>query len=167
MKNTLIEIGDDDASLLNKLAKILIEKQLKLAVAESCTGGMLGQMITSLSGSSEYFVGGVISYANEIKANLLNVSQQTLENYGAVSEETAKEMANGVLSLCNANASIAVTGIAGPGGGTIDKPVGTVCIATTFSNKTETKKYLFNGNREQVRLRSVYTAILQMLKQLM
>ncbi len=108
----------------------------KLAVAESCTGGLLGHWITQVSGSSAYFLGGVIAYANELKRDLLNVPQATLERYGAVSAPTAAAMAQGVRHLTGAEVGVAITGIAGPSGGTPQKPVGTVYLAVAIGGTT-------------------------------
>ncbi|HEX7510996.1 MAG TPA: nicotinamide-nucleotide amidohydrolase family protein, partial [Chitinivibrionales bacterium] len=111
-----------------KLGALLIEKGLTLSVAESCTGGMIGAAITSVAGSSKYFKGGVIAYANEIKEKVLGVPKELLETKGAVSAEVVEVMARGVAELCKTQCGIAVSGIAGPDGGTDEKPVGLVFI---------------------------------------
>lgn len=117
------------------LVSLLISKNLTISCAESCTGGLVAKNITDVGGCSRVFYGGVVSYANEVKENVLKVSPSTLEMYGAVSENTAKEMARGVRELCKTDIGISTTGIAGPDGGTVEKPVGTVYVG--FSYKDE------------------------------
>jgi PncC family amidohydrolase len=118
-----------------------------LAIAESCTGGLIGDLITNVPGSTEYFLGGVIAYANSVKEIFLGVRHETLVQYGAVSSETAKEMANGVRLALGADIGISVTGIAGPGGGTAFKPVGLVWIGISTVRGDQAFRYLFNGDR--------------------
>lgn len=141
------------------VGKSLIGKKLSLAVAESCTGGMIGQRLTNVPGSSEYFLGGVVAYSNEAKASLLRVLPETLERHGAVSDEAAKEMAFGVKGLMGADIGLSVTGIAGPGGGTKQKPVGTVILGFAVGEQVFTGKYRFWGTREQVRLNTSTMAL--------
>jgi len=129
-----------------------------LAVAESCTGGWLGRDITSVPGASASFWGGVIAYDNSAKRSLLAVSSGTLSDHGAVSEETAAEMAAGVASLSEATWSVAVTGLAGPSGGTPDKPVGTVCIAIAGPVRLS-RTFRLTGDRECVRAAAVARAL--------
>jgi len=117
----------------SKLVRILIDKGLTISCAESCTGGLVAKTITDVGGCSAVFKGGVVSYANEIKENVLGVKAETLKKYGAVSEFTAMEMAEGVKVLCNTDIGISTTGIAGPGGGTPDKPVGTVYVGFSYN----------------------------------
>ena len=148
------------------LGDILKEKGLTISTAESCTGGNIAHEITSIAGSSEYFKGSIVSYANETKMNLLGVPQETLETDGAVSEPTVIQMSQGVAKAINTDCSIATSGIAGPGGGTKEKPVGTVWIATTLNEKTEAKKYHFAGNRMRVINHASMMAELQMIKML-
>ncbi|RLF63065.1 MAG: competence protein ComA [Thermoplasmata archaeon] len=133
--------------LAKKIAPLLKERHLKVATAESCTGGLIGHTITDVPGSSEYYEGGIISYSNEMKMKFLGVKERTLKEYGAVSEQTAKEMAEGVRRATDADIGIATTGIAGPGGGTAEKPVGLVYIAISADRKTKVEKHLFKGNR--------------------
>lgn len=144
---------------VHELIELLIKKNMKIATAESCTGGLIAQIITSVSGASAVFDCGIISYSNEIKKSVLGVKAETLENYGAVSEQTAEEMAQGVLRLSGADIAVSVTGIAGPGGGSEEKPVGTVCIGFSVSMETTAKTFHFNGDRESVRTQTVHTAI--------
>lgn len=133
------------------VVKILKEKNLMLSTAESCTGGMIGELITSVSGASEVYGFGFITYANEAKEQILGVKHETLEKFGAVSEETAREMALGAKRVSGSDISVSVTGIAGPGGGTKEKPVGLVYTAICFNEKVETFKLLLKGDRESVR----------------
>lgn len=126
--------GIDIESMQNAVVQKLISKGLTLATAESCTGGLISQMITQIPGSSEIFLGGVCSYSNSLKSNILGVSEETLEKYGAVSEQTALEMARGVRKITGSDIAISSTGIAGPGGSTEDKPVGLVYIAIDSEN---------------------------------
>ena len=118
------------------LVNALKEKKLTIACAESCTGGLLAKSITDVGGCSSVFLGGVVAYANEIKENILGVSGETLKKYGAVSEFTAMEMANGVRRICGSDIGISTTGIAGPDGGTEEKPVGTVYVGFSFKDTT-------------------------------
>ena len=149
-------------SLEIQVGQILRERTLKLALAESCTGGLIGDRITNISGSSEYFLGGVVAYAYEAKVALLGVSWDTLNTKGAVSGETALEMARGVRNQLNSDIAVAVTGIAGPGGGTAEKPVGTTCIALVAGQGEWIQSFRFLGNREENKASSA-NAALQML----
>ncbi|MBQ7836126.1 MAG: CinA family protein [Clostridia bacterium] len=135
------------------LLSYLKEKGLVFATAESCTGGMVGEIITSLSGASEVYCGGIISYTNHVKNKVLGVCDTTLETYDAVSEETAKEMAQGARRLTDADIAVSITGFAGPGGGTASKPVGTVCfgIDTRKGTKTFRKQFGEDLSREDIR----------------
>ena len=151
--------GEGDDLLEDVVGKILTEKKLKLAVAESCSGGLLASRITDISGSSNYFLGGICAYSNEVKINLLNVKKETIEKYGAVSEETAKEMADNVRIKFNSDIGISTTGIAGPTGATETKPVGLVYIGFSFRNKLFANKYLFGNNRDRNKQRSVQEAL--------
>lgn len=121
----------------------------KLSAAESCTGGLVSHRITNVSGSSEYFPGGVVAYSYEAKASLLGVSWDTLNAQGAVSAETVLEMARGARKLFNADIAISVSGIAGPGGGTPEKPVGTTWFGLSTNHGDWTRHFLWNGDREQ------------------
>jgi competence/damage-inducible protein CinA C-terminal domain len=146
-----------------ELATLLLRRGFTLSVAESCTGGMIGSMMTSIPGSSSFFLGGAITYSNESKIKLLNVPSATIETHGAVSRETATEMAKGVLSLYNSDLSVAVTGIAGPGGGTPEKPVGLVFTSVSDKNITDVRRHLFNGDREVVRASASEAAIIHLI----
>ena len=140
--------------LEEKLCGYMCARGLKLATAESCTGGLVSDRITNVSGSSDYFPGGIVAYSNEIKASLLGVSWDTLNVYGAVSKETVLEMARGARKLFNTNIGISVSGIAGPSGGTPDKPVGT----TWFGLSTETGEWVRQMNLEEDRVRNKYNS---------
>jgi nicotinamide-nucleotide amidase len=132
--------GHNDETLEENLGKLLRERQLTLATAESCTGGYVGHLITSVPGSSDYFKGSVVAYANEVKEELLKVRTETLEKEGAVSEATVREMVGGALKLLKTDLAVSVSGIAGPGGGSPQKPVGTIWMAVGNASVTETFK---------------------------
>jgi len=134
-----------------EIALLLREKNITLSVAESCTGGMVGSLLTSMPGSSDFFLGGVVTYSNQSKENILHVSHSVLERFGAVSKETASEMSTGVMSLFSSDISASVTGIAGPGGGTDLKPVGLVFTAVFDGKIIDVRKHLFEGDRATVR----------------
>ena len=132
----------------------LREHGLRLAIAESCTGGLIGHRITNLAGSSTYYMGSITAYAYEAKVRLLEVSWATLENHGAVSDEAVRQMALGVRRAMAADIGISVSGIAGPGGGTVDKPVGLVYFGLSTSNGDESTHKNFKGDREAVKLQA-------------
>jgi nicotinamide-nucleotide amidase len=159
--------GEDEESLELIVGKLLKELGLTLSTAESCTGGYLAHLITSIPGSSAYFNGSIVSYSNEVKINSLGVNPNTLKAFGAVSRDTVIEMANGVKRVLSSDCSIAVSGIAGPDGGTEEKPVGTVWIAvSTPISGTITKKFLFGEHRERNIRRSALAALDMLRKQL-
>ena len=134
-----------------KLVELLKASGITCATAESCTGGMVGAAITAVPGSSEVYLGGVVSYANSVKEGVLGVSGRTLETVGAVSEECAVEMAEGVRKLTSADIAVSITGIAGPGGGSEEKPVGLVWFARATADGTISDKAIFPGSRSEVR----------------
>lgn len=148
-----------DTTLAEAVGLKLMAEKATLAVAESCTGGLVGQLITAVPGSSRWFVGGVIAYANELKRELLGVQAATLETHGAVSEATVVEMADGARARTGATWAIAVSGVAGPDGGTAEKPVGTVFIAVTRDGKREVRKLFWPGEREQVRMLAAFASL--------
>jgi nicotinamide-nucleotide amidase len=158
--------GTGDATLAEIVGGRLMARGETLAVAESCTGGLVGQMLTAVAGSSRYFVGGVIAYANALKERLLDVKAETLAAHGAVSEPTALEMADGARARTGATWAIAVTGIAGPDGGTPDKPVGTVFIAVTSPSVREVRKLFWPSERELIRQLSAHAALHLLFKKL-
>ena len=151
---------------LEDVALLLAENNLTLSVAESCTGGMVGSQLTSIPGSSGFFLGGAVTYSNLSKENVLRVSHSTLERFGAVSKETALEMAGGVMNLFNSNISAAVTGIAGPGGGTELKPVGLVFTSVSNGKISDVRKHLFDGDRRTIR-ESAAEAVLMHIEDLL
>ncbi len=136
---------------------------MQLATAESCTGGLIGELLTDVPGSSEYYLGGVIAYSNEIKKMLLDVSAETLASEGAVSAATAVEMAEGVRRRFGADVSVSVTGIAGPTGGGPSKPVGLVYIAVSTASGTEASRHQFSGSRSDVRAGAAAVALRSVL----
>lgn len=146
--------GEDDTSLEEEVAKILVEKNLTISVAESCTGGLVSSSLINYPGISSAFMEGCVTYSNEAKMKRLGVKKETLDKYGAVSEQTAKEMAEGIARQFNTNIGLSTTGIAGPEGGSVEKPVGLVYIGIYINGKTFVKKFIFNGNRQMVRLRA-------------
>ncbi len=148
--NHLIEVQAGD---------ILRQRGLKLALAESCTGGLIGHRVTNVSGSSEYFTGGVVAYSYEAKVNTLGVSWDTLNGFGAVSSETVLEMARGAKKLLDADIAVSVSGIAGPGGGTDDKPVGTTWIGLSTNDGEWSHEFHFDGDRDQNKASSANAAL--------
>jgi len=148
-----------DQNMEEVVGHLLLEKNLSISVAESCTGGLIGHRLTSVPGSSSYFHGGVVVYSNQSKVDLLRVDPRTLETHGAVSERTVEEMARGVKDRVKTDLGLAVTGIAGPDGGTRQKPVGTVHVGLAAREKTFSREYRFWGNRVQVKLNSSMMAL--------
>jgi nicotinamide-nucleotide amidase len=155
--------GEDDDTLEGVIGKLLTERGEKLAVAESCTAGLLAGKITDVPGSSEYFECGVVSYSNRSKIELLGVSIETIEKHGAVSSETAEAMAVGIREHSGVDYGVSITGIAGPTGGTEEKPVGTIFIAVASKNGVRSRKFQLSKDRQVNRHRSVYAA-LEMLR---
>lgn len=151
--------GYNEDSLAGAVAELLVNRGKTLALAESCTGGLLAQMITDIPGSSRYFWGSVTSYSNEAKISLVGVNKETIELYGAVSPQTAEEMARGIVKKSGADFGLAITGIAGPDGGTRDKPVGLVYIAVADKSDCTVKEMHFAGAREAIRMLSARTAL--------
>ncbi|MEZ5337696.1 MAG: CinA family protein [bacterium] len=145
--------------LAAKLVARLAVARRTIACAESCTGGWIAQALTSVPGGSDVFPGGIVSYSNLAKTELLGVSQDTLAEFGAVSEQTVREMAMGARASFHSDYAVAVSGIAGPGGGTEEKPVGTVWIAWLSPEELHTQCFQFDGNREQVRIATVCEAL--------
>lgn len=151
--------GFDNDELPAVVGNLLKERGMTLAVAESCTGGLVGKIMTDIPGSSDYFLGGIIAYANSVKVNVLNVPADIIENYGAVSKETASAMAKGVRALTDASIGLAITGIAGPGGGNQEKPVGLTFFGLCDEKGTLIEEHRYGTDRERNRLRAAYTAI--------
>jgi PncC family amidohydrolase len=144
-------MDSDTSKLLGDIGDLLKAKGWTISTAESCTGGLISNLLTSIPGSSDYFVGGIIAYSNEIKRCLLSVSPGTLEVFGAVSSETVKEMAAGVKRLFKSDIGISTSGIAGPTGGTKEKPVGTVAIGVDIPRKIITNIEHLKGERNEIR----------------
>ncbi len=159
-------IGLEKGDLVEAVADVLTSESQTLAVAESCTGGLMAKRITDFPGSSTYFCGGVIAYADRIKLELLGVEEAVLVENGAVSEAVAAGMARGVADLLNADVGVGVTGIAGPGGGTPEKPVGTVWCAVAAQGGVRTSHRVFSGDREAVRERASQAALLLLYQML-
>lgn len=141
--------------IIRQFGKLLIQNEMKLAVAESCTGGLIAAKIVDLPGSSEFFQGGIVAYSNEIKVNLLAVKNETIIRYGAVSSPCAREMAKSVCDKFAADCGIAVTGIAGPGGATNEKPVGLVYFGIALKDFSYVEKQFFKGDRTEIRKKAV------------
>ena len=151
--------GRDDDTLEGVIGQLLIDNDKTLAVAESCTGGQLGQVITSVSGSSGYFIGGVISYADEVKIGQLGVDKEIIEKHGAVSEPCAVAMATGCRDLLGSDYVLSVTGVAGPAGGSEEKPVGTSFIGLASAHASYARKFNFGTKRDTGRTRATYAAM--------
>ena len=151
-----------DIKLLNKISFQLKKQHLTVATAESCTGGLIAHTLTNVSGSSEYFDRGIVSYSNKAKVELLGVPEDILKEHGAVSEQVAKAMAKGVREKSKVDIGLATTGIAGPTGGTKEKPVGLVYLGIAGSKNVEVKRFIFSGNRLENK-ESTCSAALQML----
>lgn len=153
-----------DTTLAGALGSILAERGETLATAESCTGGNIAHEITRIAGSSVYFKGSVVAYSNEVKTRVLNVSSEILSGFGAVSRETVLQMVSGVQRLLSSDCAIATSGIAGPGGGCVEKPVGTVWIAVRYGERSEVECFCFEGDREQVIARATQSALLMLIQ---
>ena len=147
-------------SLEEKIGELLKAKKMTLSTAESCTGGSIAALITSVPGSSEYFKGGVVAYSNEVKMNMLHVSLETLQKYGAVSRETVIEMVQGVMESMKTDGAEATSGIAGPGGGTPEKPVGTIWMAVACGGLIVTEKEEGDAGRAENVKKTVHNALL-------
>ena len=159
MYNEIFNVDD-----MIKLQNLLLKNQKTITCAESCTGGLVSFLITNISGSSNIFNGSIISYSNEIKNQELNVKKETLENHGAVSKETVKEMLSGSLAKFKADYTISISGIAGPTGGSIEKPVGTVVIGIMGSEgEQEIETYCFKGSRIEVQNQAAKTSLKKIL----
>ncbi len=161
----MLAMSAEEHVWVERLGEALRARRWRLAVTESCTGGLLGAVLTAQPGASGWFVGGVIAYANHAKEALLGVEPEALRCHGAVSEVVARQMAEGVLDGLGADLALAVTGIAGPGGGRSDKPVGTVWLALTHrAGVTEAHRHRFSGSREAVRRAAVCEALRWLLR---
>jgi len=144
--------AEGEATMEEAVGKLLIGKKVKLAIAESCTGGLIGHRLTNVAGSSRYFKADLVTYSNDAKAKLLGVSEETLKTHGAVSEQCVLEMAAGARSRVGADVAVATSGIAGPDGGTPERPVGTVCIAMVAEEMSISRRYQLRGTRDWIKL---------------
>lgn len=153
-------------SLEAQMGSLLRERGLKIAFAESCTGGLLSNRVTNVPGSSEYFIGSLVAYAYEAKANLLGVSWDILNTHGAVSRETVLEMARGARNVFQSDIAVSISGIAGPGGGTPTKPVGTVWFALVAPDGEWAQDHHFTGEREEIKTASVDAALRMLVEYL-
>ena len=159
--------GYDDDSIEKRLGELLVQNKQTIATAESCTGGAIGAAITSVAGSSAYFNGGVVAYSNDVKHSVLNVSGSSLDKYGAVSQQVVEEMALGAKALMKADWSVATSGIAGPTGGSVDKPVGTVWLAwVNPQGVVRSEKFMFGPFRDRTIIRTVDTALMTLVREL-
>ena len=151
--------GEGDASMEEVVAKLLTERHFQLAVAESCTGGLIGHRLTNVPGSSKFFKGDFVTYSNDLKTGLLGVREETLKQYGAVSEECVLEMAAGARERASADLAIATSGVAGPDGGTAEHPVGTVCIALVGDGTQAARRYQLRGTRDWIKILTAQVAL--------
>lgn len=164
-------INDDEMTRLSiEMGKALLEKKRTITTAESCTGGWIAKVITDIAGSSEYYQRGFVTYSNEAKHEMIGVDEQTLLKYGAVSEEVVRQMAKGALIKANADFAVSVSGIAGPGGGSEEKPVGLVwfgfAMKTSTGIQTTATHCIFSGSRAQIRAESVIFSLKSILKEI-
>jgi PncC family amidohydrolase len=156
-----------NSKLAGDIVKSLNNKHLSIAAAESCTGGLLSKYITDVSGSSQSFLGSTVTYSNQAKTDFLKVGEKTLERCGAVSPECASEMAHGCQEAFHSDISVSVTGIAGPSGGTPEKPVGTVYMHICYKNKELALKKVYKGDREHVRedaITTIFSTLIDLIK---
>lgn len=151
-------------SISEQLGELLRSKKLSMGTAESCTGGRIANMITLVAGSSDYFVGGVVSYSNEVKQHVLGVSEESLRQYGAVSREVVEQMAQGAIRTLGCDCSVATSGVAGPGGGSPEKPVGTVWIAAALKEQVVSHCYHFGTVRAENIQSAADTALTMLLE---
>lgn len=153
-------------ALASRIQETMIERDLTLTTAESCTGGLIAHALTELAGSSDYFVGGLVSYSNELKEHELNVDPETLHVHGAVSAQTCVAMAEGARQRYGASVAVSVTGIAGPGGGSDSKPVGLTYIGVADERGHDVRRHVWNGDRHDNKLRSAQAALELVLERL-
>ena len=154
----------DSSVIISRLADALRERALTCTTAESCTGGLIGAKLTALPGSSEWYLGGVISYANSVKIGLLGVPEEDIAAFGAVSEPVVRAMALGACRATGADAACSVSGVAGPGGGTPEKPVGTVWIGWCLHGQTRARRFQFSGDRDSIREQTTQEALRGLLE---
>lgn len=159
--------GGDDADLAAVVLEAVRARRLSLATAESCTGGLVGGRLTAIPGSSDVYVGGVVCYANELKTRLLGVEPALLDTHGAVSEPVALAMAQGAIERLGAGAAVSVTGIAGPGGGSAEKPVGTIWVAVAVGRRLEARHAILPGDRQEIRARAAQLSLFSLRRVLL
>jgi nicotinamide-nucleotide amidase len=157
-------MNSDMDSLAQSIGKLLNEQHLTLGLAESCTGGMVASYVTDIAGASEYFEGAIVAYSNQVKERVLGVPASTLERHGAVSAETVVAMAKGARKVLHVDVAVAITGVAGPSGGTLDKPVGLTYIGLCSARGELWRKYIWKGDRRQNREQAARAA-LELLKE--
>ncbi|MBD3289023.1 nicotinamide-nucleotide amidohydrolase family protein [candidate division KSB1 bacterium] len=145
--------------MMEEFVKFLIQNKITISTAESCTGGIIAKQITDVPGASSVFLGSVVSYSDEMKIKMLNVKKETLQEFGSVSESTVREMLEGIDKITASDIGIAISGIAGPGGGTEEKPVGTVFIGINIKGNINIRRMIFSGNRNAIREKSAAYAI--------
>ena len=150
---------DESDALVLALARALQTQGLACATAESCTGGLIGAMLTAVPGSSEWYLGGVVSYADSVKTGLLGVRSEDIEREGAVSEPVVRSMALGACAATGAQAAVATSGVAGPGGGSAEKPVGTVWVGWALGGESRARVFHFDGSRDEVRVQAARAAL--------
>ncbi|MBM3199143.1 MAG: CinA family protein [Chlamydiae bacterium] len=153
-----IQIPQDWEKIVQELQDVFVQKRQTFALAESCTGGLLAHLLTTGPGASQYFLGSFVTYSNELKQSVLSVKKETLERYGAVSQETVCEMLQGVFQITTADVAVAVSGIAGPTGGTLDKPIGTVFVAIGERKKQppQVMRLFLSGSRNKILFSTAY-----------
>jgi nicotinamide-nucleotide amidase len=156
--------SDNGESMAEVVGRLLRQKNAFLALAESCTGGLIADLLTNVPGSSDYFVFSAVTYSNQLKTKILDVNARTIDRFGAVSEQTAKEMARGVRQVSGATYGLSVSGIAGPGGATDDKPVGTVCMGLADANAVNGYRFNFTFDNRWMNKRVFATAALDLLR---
>ncbi|MEE9345176.1 MAG: nicotinamide-nucleotide amidohydrolase family protein [Methylococcales bacterium] len=158
-----MKFNDNDLILALTVSKLLLARQYTLVTAESCTGGLVAALITEIAGSSQWFDRGFVTYSNQSKQQMLGISNQTLLNYGAVSELVAAQMAEQAVSRSHADVGLSITGIAGPGGGSDEKPVGTIWFGWKFTDSDDqpviTQHQIFSGSRDAIRMQAVRVAL--------
>jgi nicotinamide-nucleotide amidase len=157
-------MNENPSNLITRLAALLSEKRMKVCTAESCTGGLIAKSMTDLAGSSDWFECGFVTYSNAAKTGMIGVPESVISEYGAVSEAVANAMASGALRHSAGDCSIAVTGVAGPAGGSRDKPVGTVWIAVAIEGQIFAQKYLFAGDRDAIRQATMIQALQNLIQ---
>ena len=159
-------MSEDNFLLVQRLFRVATDKNIKISFAESCTGGLLGPSVTEMAGASEFFLGSAVTYSNEAKEDILGVNKTTLEKYGAVSAECAEEMAEGARKIYKSDIAISTTGIAGPAGGSEEKPVGTVWFGFASKGKTTSFTRVFKGDRNKIREAALRQVLFFLLEEL-